>query len=149
MIKILTLFMMLQAGTTVTWTSELKQTENGNQVVITGDLKDGVDHITGTIDYITCEGVQCNMPEDMEFDLTLENSAKPLAPASNSLAPAAPVVKATVSTAEPKAAAPVEESTSGSLWGLILEAILWGFAMLLTPCVFPMVPMTISFFLKG
>ena len=149
MIKILTLFMMLQAGTTVTWTSELKQTENGNQVVITGDLKDGVDHITGTIDYITCEGVQCNMPEDMEFDLTLENSAKPLAPTSSSLAPAAPVVKTTVSTAEPKAAAPVEESTSESLWGLILEAILWGFAMLLTPCVFPMVPMTISFFLKG
>ncbi len=37
---------------------------------------------------------------------------------------------------------------SGSLWTLILEAILWGFAMLLTPCVFPMVPMTVSFFLK-
>ena len=34
------------------------------------------------------------------------------------------------------------------LWGLILEAILWGFLMLLTPCVFPMVPMTVSFFLK-
>ncbi|MBO4476054.1 MAG: thioredoxin family protein [Bacteroidales bacterium] len=37
---------------------------------------------------------------------------------------------------------------SKSLWGLILEAILWGFLMLLTPCVFPMVPMTVSFFLK-
>ena len=34
-------------------------------------------------------------------------------------------------------------------WALILQAILWGFAMLLTPCVFPMVPMTVSFFLKG
>ena len=32
---------------------------------------------------------------------------------------------------------------------MILEAILWGFAALLTPCVFPMVPMTVSFFLKG
>ena len=39
-------------------------------------------------------------------------------------------------------------SSGGSLWGLILEAILWGFLMLLTPCVFPMVPMTVSFFLK-
>ena len=39
-------------------------------------------------------------------------------------------------------------SAGGSLWGLILEAILWGFLMLLTPCVFPMVPMTVSFFLK-
>ena len=37
----------------------------------------------------------------------------------------------------------------GSLWSAIIEAILWGFAALLTPCVFPMVPMTVSFFLKG
>ena len=36
-----------------------------------------------------------------------------------------------------------------SLWGLILEAIIWGFVALLTPCVFPMVPMTVSYFLKG
>ncbi len=35
-----------------------------------------------------------------------------------------------------------------SIWSLILEAILWGLLMLLTPCVFPMVPMTVSFFLK-
>ncbi|MGN1226879.1 MAG: protein-disulfide reductase DsbD family protein, partial [Candidatus Cryptobacteroides sp.] len=50
---------------------------------------------------------------------------------------------------ELKASAPAKESSGKSIWGLILEAILWGFAMLLTPCVFPMVPMTISFFLKG
>ncbi len=37
----------------------------------------------------------------------------------------------------------------GSLWSLIIEAILWGFAALLTPCVFPMVPMTVSFFMKN
>ena len=42
-----------------------------------------------------------------------------------------------------------EKSSTRGLWALILEAILWGFAMLLTPCVFPMVPMTVSFFLKG
>ena len=41
------------------------------------------------------------------------------------------------------------EKPGKSLWGLIIEAILWGFAMLLTPCVFPMVPMTVSFFMKG
>ena len=37
----------------------------------------------------------------------------------------------------------------GNFWGTIIEAILWGFAALLTPCVFPMVPMTVSFFMKG
>ncbi len=41
------------------------------------------------------------------------------------------------------------QSRGKSIWGLILEAILWGLAMLLTPCVFPMVPMTVSFFVKG
>ena len=42
-----------------------------------------------------------------------------------------------------------KKESKGHLWALILEAILWGFAMLLTPCVFPMVPMTVSFFMKG
>ena len=42
-----------------------------------------------------------------------------------------------------------EDQEGKSLWLLIIEAILWGFAMLLTPCVFPMVPMTVSFFMKG
>ena len=46
-------------------------------------------------------------------------------------------------------AAAAKSERKGSIWGLILEAILWGFAMLLTPCVFPMVPMTVSFFMKG
>lgn len=47
---------------------------------------------------------------------------------------------------------PDEEDINGagtSIWGVIIEAILWGLFALLTPCVFPMVPMTVSFFLKG
>ena len=48
-----------------------------------------------------------------------------------------------------EAAAEETEKEGNSLWMLIIEAILWGFAMLLTPCVFPMVPMTVSFFMKG
>ena len=47
------------------------------------------------------------------------------------------------------APAAAEKGARKGIWGLILEAILWGFAMLLTPCVFPMVPMTVSFFMKG
>ena len=53
-----------------------------------------------------------------------------------------------VATSE-TAAVETEDEEGKSLWLLIIEAILWGFAMLLTPCVFPMVPMTISFFMKG
>lgn len=50
---------------------------------------------------------------------------------------------ATAATSEPITAnAPLD-------WGSLLSAIIWGFAALLTPCVFPMVPMTVSFFIKG
>ena len=43
-----------------------------------------------------------------------------------------------------------DESSASTLdWSSIITAILWGFAALLTPCVFPMVPMTVSFFVKG
>lgn len=34
-------------------------------------------------------------------------------------------------------------------WSAILQAVAWGFVALVTPCVFPMVPMTVSFFVKG
>lgn len=50
---------------------------------------------------------------------------------------------------EASPAAPKDAAGGGSLWSLIIEAILWGFAALLTPCVFPMVPMTVSYFLKS
>lgn len=50
---------------------------------------------------------------------------------------------------ETASAAAGDSAEKESLLALILEAILWGLAMLLTPCVFPMVPMTVSFFMKG
>ena len=40
-------------------------------------------------------------------------------------------------------------ASNGSMWATILEAIIWGLAALVTPCVFPMIPMTVSFFMKG
>ena len=57
------------------------------------------------------------------------------------------IAPSVASSAEETISAPTKDS--GSVWALIIEAILWGFAMLLTPCVFPMVPMTVSFFMKG
>jgi len=39
-----------------------------------------------------------------------------------------------------------EQSASTSLWGFALAAFLSGLAALLTPCVFPIIPMTVSFF---
>ena len=39
--------------------------------------------------------------------------------------------------------------TEESSWGLFILALISGFAALLTPCVFPMIPMTVSFFIKN
>jgi len=39
-------------------------------------------------------------------------------------------------------------SSARSLWSIFLVAFLFGFTALLTPCVFPMIPMTVSFFTK-
>lgn len=39
-----------------------------------------------------------------------------------------------------------EKNDNESLWGFMLIAFLSGLAALLTPCVFPMIPMTVSFF---
>ncbi len=41
-----------------------------------------------------------------------------------------------------------EDKESRSLLSLFLEGLMWGFIALLTPCVFPMIPMTVSFFTK-
>ena len=39
-------------------------------------------------------------------------------------------------------------SESKGLWTIFFIAFLSGFAALLTPCVFPMIPLTVSFFTK-
>ena len=91
----------------------------GSYVLRQAFTADGVSAVEGTVSWSACSGDACGMPEDYEFNVPL-----------------------------PAADAAGNKTGSGSLWGLILEAILWGFLMLLTPCVFPMVPMTVSFFLK-
>ncbi|MGN1233077.1 MAG: protein-disulfide reductase DsbD family protein [Candidatus Cryptobacteroides sp.] len=89
--------------------------------------------LKGEIVWKSCKGHDCASPEYQDFEVKLK---KPVAAAEK--APAEAVI-----------AQDNDEEKGTSIWALILEAILWGFAMLLTPCVFPMVPMTISFFMKG
>jgi thiol:disulfide interchange protein DsbD len=43
---------------------------------------------------------------------------------------------------------PIKDGTDGSLWALILISFGAGLTALLTPCVFPMIPMTVSYFTK-
>ena len=87
---------------------------------ITGD---GNKVVEGTVTWSACSGDECRMPED--YDFSVRSFGEPQDDMSGT-----------------------PQDDKASLWGIILEAVLWGFLMLLTPCVFPMVPMTVSFFLK-
>lgn len=120
--------------------------------------------VKAAIEWMICDEVSCMPPDDTE--LTVELTARPGSAAANSTAavspnndssakdtPAEAAADTASGTAETTAAeivpAPQDATGGGTLWALIIEAILWGFAALLTPCVFPMVPMTVSFFMKG
>jgi len=83
-------------------------------------------YIKGLIDFMACDDAQC-IKLDEEFEFTFAMASANIQPIKD---------------------AP-DQKAAGSLWAIIIEAILWGFAALLTPCVFPMVPMTVSFFMKG
>lgn len=100
--------------------------------------------LKGMITSSSCTDNSCGAPEDWNFEIKLRKEAD---------VAAAAVPEKTAVTAEAteisQNVTEEEQRAGGSLWALILEAVLWGFAMLLTPCVFPMVPMTISFFMKG
>ena len=44
---------------------------------------------------------------------------------------------------------PIDDNKDDSYWNTFILAFVFGLGALLTPCVFPMIPMTVSFFLKG
>ncbi|MBO6222059.1 MAG: thiol:disulfide interchange protein, partial [Bacteroidales bacterium] len=107
--------------------------------------------VSGELTWSGCNDQFCAAPEHWEFSVTLGGST-PLtnqsqdAPSNQSLS--TPTDRSLSGAEGPDYNAATAGNGSNSLWGLIIEAILWGLAMLLTPCVFPMVPMTISFFMK-
>ena len=130
--------------------------------------------VRAAIEWMICDDKSCMPPSDTELTLVVgaadaqgaaaeattapaggESVATPAAATervSDTAATSGSVAAAETSTTAGTAAeaAPAKDAAgSGSLWSLIIEAILWGFAALLTPCVFPMVPMTVSFFMKS
>lgn len=102
--------------------------------------------LKGMITSSSCTDNSCGAPEDWNFEIKLRKEADAAVAAVPEKAETAVTAEATKISQN---VTEEEQRAGGSLWALILEAVLWGFAMLLTPCVFPMVPMTISFFMKG
>ena len=128
------------------------------KVVFTQKVKAAAEPKTISIDvfYGACNDQNCIPPKSEQLSVkigaakTAEESATP---AEETTAPEETVAEE-VATEEiaPVEATAIEAATDkeeGSLWSTLLAAAAWALAALLTPCVFPMIPMTVSFFVKG
>ncbi|WP_347840450.1 cytochrome c biogenesis protein CcdA [uncultured Draconibacterium sp.] len=90
----------------------------------------GAGEITGYVEFMSCNDETCTPPMEATFSFDLSGAAN-------------------TEIAEVK---PEANSTAGgktrNYWSIFFLAFLGGLAALLTPCVFPMIPMTVSFFTK-
>ena len=68
--------LLLQLTPQIHWKSEVKESPDGQQIVLTGDLDEGIDHVTGTVTYMPCKGDACYMPVDWDFDLYISKATE-------------------------------------------------------------------------
>lgn len=131
--------------------------------------------IEGSIRYMACDDENCTPPKSESFSFKGTAAQAPVAetvqaptanatPADTAATLAQPV--AAVGAADSAVASPthdqlwapvtaiegdnadVEDIADRSLWYIFWACFLGGLLALLTPCVWPMIPMTVSFFLK-
>ena len=103
------------------------------------------DSISGFLSFMVCDSARCLPPEDIDFKVALSDVGSAIAdycPPSQHLCHGAPEAE------HEEAEEPADEEDEEGIWGVFLLGMLLGFAALLTPCVFPMIPMTVSFFTK-
>ncbi len=131
--------------------------------------------VTGYVTFMSCDDKQCLPPRDVEFALELKGGATALASTDAekaaevpSLATAATTSEfAQLTTADSSVDTTVQQPEAETVAGqsettetpagkekkgflkFFLLSILAGFAGVLTPCVFPMIPMTVAFFSQG
>lgn len=90
--------------------------------------------VKGYVEFMSCDDERCLPPDEVDFQFQLNQGS--------SIAGTQELVKATPEKDK--------KSKSGkSMLGFFLLALLSGFAGVLTPCVFPMIPMTVAFFSQG
>ncbi len=131
----------------ITWTRKYK--------VSAADVK-----IEGSMKCQVCRDGTCLKPTTEKFTLTFKAKGDSASRSSenksttdtNSTAGTNPAANGTSDTTS-NADASEKPSVSGSapregIWAFVLAAVGAGFAALATPCVFPMIPITVAFFLK-
>jgi thiol:disulfide interchange protein len=121
--------------------------------------------VAATVYFMVCNDTQCLAPEELGLVFQLDkskannvvfsNSKKPIIidnKVTNSLLYGmntnAIVTSSLKCESENSATSTSEEGSENSLWNIFGLGFLGGLLALLTPCVFPMIPLTVSFFTK-
>lgn len=108
--------------------------------------------ITASVDFMICNEEMCLPPELIEFKVDLStgqgvraDASESLGVLSESIIPQLPGVN--LDEPQSNCGGEVKEYTNS--WTVFLFGFIGGLLALLTPCVFPMIPLTVSFFTKG
>ncbi|GIZ10507.1 cytochrome c biogenesis protein CcdA [Flavobacterium sp. UMI-01] len=116
--------------------------------------------IEAELNYQVCKEVCINQEKKFSFILPTQNPENTISTTENnnivtpqvdSLAPslgAAEVASVNKEQTVIEAVPEVPQEAPKGIWTIFIIAFLSGFAALLTPCVFPLIPMTVSFFTK-
>jgi len=107
----------------ITWTRDFEVTQAGYG-------------LAGSVQYQVCRHGSCRRPMTLAFALGAVDAA------------AAPAIEEVAAADDAAPALAEGDIRKGGLWLFLVSAMGAGFAALLTPCVFPMIPITVSFFLK-
>lgn len=116
------------------------------QVTFTQKIKTTSDKFTlnGVLEYTVCNDNKCLPPTEQEFSILVDMSvAATLAPVD--ISPPG-LVNTSPKLEEPKTIANPENSDS--LWAIFIAGFLGGLAAFFMPCIYPMIPLTVSFFTK-
>lgn len=115
-------------------------------------------NITGTLDYMVCNDGSCIPFSDNDFSFPVEGAAVKDTSGHDTVMDSAlatssdTVGKKLAATPDNKKETVVSDNSpinkNDSLWKFFFLSFLAGLAAILTPCVFPMIPMTVSFFMN-
>ena len=89
--------------------------------------------VSGAVNYMACNNSTCSPPKDVEFSIKIGEKTGTQA----------------IKNKADSGVSPSPVKTDRGLLKFFLISLLAGFAGVLTPCVFPMIPMTVAFFSQG
>ncbi len=107
-------------------------------------LSEKASNISGEVEFMVCDDTSCLPPTFV--DLNFQISGNKAAISENKIE--AIYFNAKGTTEAVNATKTPKKESNKSLLTIFIIAFFSGFAALLTPCVFPMIPMTVSFFTK-